>query len=84
MVVLTVVVSCSGITILISSSESTALCVIERRVASLSLVIRPAARLGITSFQVPTVELLRYSLIVDYLQLSVLLSLVHFIELALE
>jgi len=84
MIVLTVVVSCSW-TILISS-ESTALCVLETRVVVVSLVVlarRLATILNITSLQVPTVELLRNSLIVDYLQLSVLLCLVHFIELAL-
>jgi hypothetical protein len=82
MIVLTVVVSCSW-TILICS-KSTALCVLERRISvRLSLARRLATRLNITSFQVPAVELLRNSLIVDYLQLSVLLCLVHFIELAL-
>jgi len=79
------VTSLSSWSILISS-ESSSLCVLERRVVVLMSLPRGRASpscLVVACLQVTTVELLRNALIVDYLQLRVLLSLVHLIELAL-
>jgi hypothetical protein len=60
---------------ILTSCHGSAACIVKGRISTV---------LHVTGLEVSSVELLRHSLVVDYLELGVLLSLMHLIEVTLK